>query len=80
MSHNLNRKQHKYTRPFQPVKALVEETFVYGIIISKFHKIPKQAKTEEPFYLITGHGIPIWEGHITPITEQEYSQIQEGGI
>jgi hypothetical protein len=78
MSQNLNRKQHKFTLPLQPVKALVEDTFIYGIIISRIHKLPIRASIEEPFYLITGYGKPIWEGHITPITEKEYQQLQEG--
>jgi hypothetical protein len=75
-----NRIQHKFTRPLQPVKVDVNGTFIYGIIISKFHKLPKGATIEEPYYIITGHGSPIWENNLIPITDSEYSSLQIGGL
>lgn len=75
-----NRKQHKYTRPLQPVKTEVNGSIIYGIIISRFHKLPKGANVEEPYYIISGLGHPIWENNITPITESEYNSLQRGGL
>jgi hypothetical protein len=75
-----NRKKHKYNSPLQPVKVDVNGSFITGIIISRFHKLPKGATVEEPYYLITGHGSPIWENNLIPITDLEYSALQIGGL
>jgi hypothetical protein len=68
-----NRKPHKFTELLQPVKVLVNDDFVFGIIISKVHKMPKTSNIEEPFYLVTGIGAPVWEGSITPVSEEDYT-------
>jgi hypothetical protein len=73
-----NRPIHKFTRSLQPVKVIINDTIHVGLVISRFHKIPKKSTTEEPFYTITGLGQPVWEGHIVPITDEEYN-IAEGG-
>jgi len=73
-----NRKPHQYTDLLQPVKVLLNDSMQMGLIISRVHKLPKQASIEEPYYLVTGIGQPIWEGNIVPISEEEY-QLAQGG-
>lgn len=69
-----NRKKHKYNSPLQPVKVDINGTFIYGIIISKFHKLPKGANIEEPYYLVSGIGNAIWEDKISPISDADYKK------
>lgn len=73
-----NRTPHQY-QLLQPVKFYVNSDFHIGLIISKIHKLPKKAAlAEEPFYLVTGFGLPVWESNLIPITEEEY-KLAEGG-
>ena len=72
MKRQYKRIPHKFTAPLQTVKVLQGDKFTYGLIIAKIHKLPKSSTIEEPYYLITGIGQPIWENHITPVEQEEY--------
>jgi len=74
------RKPHAYTKRYQAVKCTINNEILYGPIISRIHKLPKTSTIEEPYYLVTGIGAAVWEGHLKPISDSEYTQATKGGL
>lgn len=68
-----NTKPHKH-KILTPVKYVTGNTMYFGIIISaSILKLSKRGKRDEPYYLISGYGDPIWEGDLKRMDEEEYN-------
>lgn len=68
-----NTKPHKH-KILTPVKFVTDGKMYFGIIISaSILKLSRRGKKDEPYYLISGYGDPIWEGDLRTIDEDEYN-------
>lgn len=79
--HNSMRKPHRHNT-LDPVQVVnPEKEPIIGIVISKLHKVTKNGKPDEPYYIISGYGPAVWEGDLIAVSEEDYMIfLAKGGV